>query len=231
MFQKWFPLKCISFGLIFLGTFSWAAPVKKPTVSIKGKETQLPALLREVEAKYTQSQTLSADFTQIVDDLALSRKKTSFGKIYVKRPSKIRWEFTKPIVNLLVSDGNTFWYYTPPFDEGERGQVMVKKASEVKSKLANALLAGSFSFQQDGVFEQKGPSTFVLTPKKGTAGTVKQATIEINPETKLIQKVTLAHRGGNLTAITLSQVRLGVSLADDLFVFKAPPNTDVMEPQ
>ena len=147
----------------------------------------------------------------------------------VKRPDKLRWETLHPDMSLLVSDGHTFWFYTPPFDEGEHGQVIEKKSNEINSKLANALLSGRFSVAHDMKFRQESPSKFLLTPKPGTAGTVKRAEIEIDPELKLIQKVTLEHQGGNRSEITLSKIELGKKMGDDAFIFTAPPNTDKVE--
>ncbi len=186
----------------------------------------LPKLLQEVEAKYKKSNTVSADFEQLNQDVAMSHVKKSSGKIFVKRPSKFRWETLKPDQSLLISDGSRYWFYTPPFDEGERGQVIEKDSSQVQSKLANALLSGSFSVTRNMTMKQKGPSTFLLIPKQGSAGTVTQATLEVDPNLKLIQKVTLEHKGGNRSEISLSKIVLGQKLDDSLFVFQIPPNTD-----
>jgi len=220
--QKWFLSKCTRFFLVL----SLTLQVSGADASQTKPQNPLPKLLQEVEANYTKSLTISADFTQVNEDAAMGKKKSSSGKIFVKRPSKIRWETIKPESNLLVSDGTRLWYYTPPFDEGERGQVVEKKSSQIQSKLANALLSGSFSVARDMTIKQKSPSTFLLTPKPGTAGTVTQAAIEVDPDKKLIQKVILNHKGGNHSEISLSKIELGASLSDDLFVFHAPPNTD-----
>ena len=186
----------------------------------------LPSVLQEVEEKYSKATTLTADFTQVVQDTVLQEQKVSSGKIFVKRPSKIRWDTQKPNPNLLVSDGAHFWLYTPPFDSSERGQVIVRKSSAVQSQLANALLSGSLSIAQDMKITEKGPFEFILTPKLGSAGTVIQATVKLDPKTLLIMGVGLDHKGGNHSEISLSQIRLGQSLEDSLFKFQAPPNTD-----
>ena len=223
MFLKWYRSKCIkvvqTFLLIGLSVSQVEASPRKP----------LPALLKEVEAKYAKAATLSAEFSQVTEDAILSKKKNSTGKILIKRPAKVRWETLSPDKNLLVSDGKKYWYYTPPFEEGERGQVIEKNSSSVQSKLANSLLSGAFSVNRDMTIQQKGASTFLLTPKPGTAGTVIQAIVEIDSQSKLIQKVTLNHKGGNRAEITLSQIQLGEVLGDEVFTFKAPPNTDQVD--
>ncbi|MGK5082715.1 outer membrane lipoprotein chaperone LolA [Bdellovibrionota bacterium FG-1] len=193
---------------------------------VKAQPKHLPALLEEVEAKYTKAATLQADFTQVIEVAALKSKKTTTGVIMVKRPDKLRWETLHPEMNLLVSDGHKFWFYTPPFDEGEHGQVIEKKTDEINSKLAKALLSGRFSVARDMKIRQKNSSRFILTPRRGTAGTVEHAEIEVSPGKKLIQKVILVHEGGNRAEISLSKIELGKSIGDEAFVFVAPPHTD-----
>lgn len=207
-----------------------ARPTPAPSPKATPKHSNLPPLLEELEAKYSHAATLSAEFTQVNEMAAMKQKKTSQGVLQAKRPGKMRWETQEPDPNLLVSDGQTFWFYTPPFEKGEHGQVIERRSSEVQSKLAHALLSGSFSMASDMKIEQKSPSEFVLLPKAGTAGTVERAEITVNLDKKLIEKVTLEHKGGNRSEISLRSIELGKTLGDDLFRFVPPPNTDHVDP-
>lgn len=201
------------------------AETKKPAAPQKATPG-LPPILQEVEKKYGEASTLTADFTQVNESVTMKTKKKSSGVILFKRPDKIRWETYSPDKSLLISDGKRFWFYTPPFEEGENGQVIERKSSEIKSKLAHALLSGSFSAARDMKIESLPNSEFKLIPKPGTAGTVSEARILIDPEKKLIQKVTLEHQDGNRSEITLDRIELGKPLGEQLFFFEAPPNTD-----
>jgi outer membrane lipoprotein carrier protein len=208
-----------------------AAPSAKPgpAPKVKKASAELPPLLKEVEAHYGKSPTLAAAFNQ-VSHTATGNTKKSAGIVEFKRPNKFRWQVTQPDPSISVSNGVKAWHYTPPFDEEDHGQVIIKRASEVQTKLANALLSGSFSTIRDMKITPAGANSFTLVPKRGSAGTVRKARIEVNPETKFIWKVTLDHAGGNRAEITLSNIQLGKPLADDLFNFKVPPNTDQAEP-
>ncbi len=217
-----FPL-CMA-GVLISGVLQ-AAPVRK-----KVAPPRLPEILEEVEAKYAAAKTLKADFSQKNESAALQQTKMSSGKLIVKRPNRVRWETTEPDKNLLVSDGSTYWYYTPPYFEDERGQVIVSKSSKMQAPLANALLSGSFSMARDMKIERITPFSFSLVPKKGSAGTIKRAQIHIRPTEKVIEKVVLEHIGGNRSEVTLSSIQLGESIEDSDFVFKVPPNTDRTEP-
>jgi len=189
----------------------------------------LPPILKEVEAKYTAGKTLTAKFEQTNWVASLKRKQVSSGLIFVQRPDKFRWETASPDKNILVGDGKTYWFYTPPFDETEHGQLIIRKSSQIQSKLANALLSGSLSSMKDVKVMQDTPTQFVLTPKKGTAGDVVQTSIEIDLEKKLIKKVYLEHKDGNHTEITLSEIELGKKLDEGLFTFVTPKNTDIVK--
>jgi len=201
-----------------------------PSKKVAVRKNHLPELLREVEERYSQGATLRAQFEQKELVASMNRVKQTRGTIEVKRPDKLRWETVGQDANLLVSDGKKFWFYTPPFDEGERGQLIEHKAGQVNSKLAQHLISGSFSAARDMKIETIDASRFRLLPKKGSAGTVKAAEITIDPVLKEIRQVRLEHRGGNQSDITLSKIEIGAALGDERFSFKAPPNTDRVDP-
>ena len=221
MFQKWFRSQCkrrvINCSVLLLLLNDFALAVER-----------VPALLQEVEKKYTQSQTLSATFVQMSDSAALAKKKQSSGKLFFKRPSRVRWETVQPDVSLFVSNGQKSWFYTPPFVEGENGQVLEGKSIS-HSQLADALLAGSFSVLKEMQIQQQSPTVFILKPDLKKSGGILQAKVEIDLTTKVICKVMLDHLGGNHTEITLSKIELGGVLGDTLFHFKVPPHTDHLE--
>jgi outer membrane lipoprotein carrier protein len=102
-------------------------------------DVKLPPLLQEVQAQYQKSTGVQAEFTQSTDIKATKQIKKAKGRIWIKRPNKLRWETLEPDPNILVSDGKTFWFYTPPFDKDDRGQVIVKKTAQVQTQFLNAL--------------------------------------------------------------------------------------------
>lgn len=145
-------------------------PKKSKKSETKASETKatetFPLILKEIEEEYSKKGTLSANFIQLNENPALQQKKTTVGKLMVKIPDKVRWETEKPDQNLLIGDGKRFWYYTPPFDETERGQYIEKKSSQVQSKFASAILSGSFSGVKNMKTVQKSSKEFILYPKK-----------------------------------------------------------------
>lgn len=187
----------------------------------------LPPLLEQVQKEYQKSAGIEAEFDQLTQIKSTKSQKKAQGKIWIKHPNKLRWETISPDQNILVSDGKYFWFYTPPFEKGERGQVIIKKSAQIQTQFLNALLSGSFDFSKTKTaIETKGSNVFLLKPSANTAGDVKTAEVTINEASKKIEKVTLVHLSGNETNIQLKQIKLVPSLNDTLFRFVPDRNTD-----
>lgn len=190
----------------------------------------LPALLEQVQKEYKKAAGIEAEFDQLTEVKSTKSTKKAHGKIWIKHPNKLRWETVSPDQNILVSDGVTFWFYTPPFESGDRGQVIIKKTSQVQTQFLNALLSGSFDFSKSKTeVETKSNNVFLLKPDKNTAGDVKSAEITVSDVTKKIERVKLVHLSGNETTIQLNQIKLSGSLNDSLFRFVPDRNTDQLK--
>jgi outer membrane lipoprotein carrier protein len=188
-----------------------------------------PPLLRKIEDKYSKAGTLIAHFNQINESSTFKTKKESQGYISIRRPNEVRWETQSPDESIFISDGTTLYFYTPPFDPKEHGQLVIRKTAEYQSKFASGLLSGSLSSVKGLKIKAKGKNTFVLTPAAGTSADVKTAEITVDPEKLLIIEVKLELEGGNKTDVQLSQITLGKSVGSDIFRFRPPPGTDIVE--
>ncbi len=190
-------------------------------------QAALPPLLEQVQKEYQKSAGIEAEFDQLTNIKSTKSQKKAQGKIWIKHPNKLRWETIAPDQNILVSDGKYFWFYTPPFEKGDRGQVIIKKSAQIQTQFLNALLSGSFDFSKTKTqIETKSNNVFLLKPSANTAGDVKTAEVTINEITKKIEKVSLVHVSGNETTIQLKQIKLQTKFADNLFQFVPDRNTD-----
>lgn len=196
-------------------------------IILSNAQASLPVLLEEVQKEYQKSAGIEAEFDQMTHVKSTKSDKKAHGKIWIKHPNKLRWETISPDQNILVSDGKFFWFYTPPFEKGDRGQVIIKKSAQIQTQFLNALLSGSFDFSKTKTqIETKSANVFLLKPSENTAGDVKTAEVTINVGTKKIEKVSLVHVSGNETSIQLKEIKLLPNLADTLFRFVPDRNTD-----
>ncbi len=71
------------------------------------------ALARDLQRRYDKVADFSADFVHAYRGGVLKQQATERGKLLVKKPGKMRWEYTAPERKLFVSDGRKIYSYIP----------------------------------------------------------------------------------------------------------------------
>src|SRR5436309_5946856 len=79
-------------------------------------------LAAALQRKYDGVKDFSADFVHAYEGGVLRKQITERGKLVVKKPGKMRWEYTAPEQKLFVSDGVKMYSYIP-----QDKQVIVSK--------------------------------------------------------------------------------------------------------
>jgi outer membrane lipoprotein carrier protein len=89
-------------------------------------QTALPLdqILDRLEARYN-SPGFSARFKQESTIKAMEITDTATGKIYIRRPDSMRWEYETPEKQVIISDSRTMWIYKP-----EDNQLVVGNAPD-----------------------------------------------------------------------------------------------------
>lgn len=190
----------------------------------------VPAELQRLESRYKAGGGVHAFFKQTQYTKAFDRTLKSAGELWIQIPDRFRWETREPDPNTLVSNGKTLWLYTPPFDEEDRGQVVIQKSEDTQSALARALLSGRFQSTKDVVWKKRGPRRFEMIPQSTEQKqSLSRAELLLSPALDAIVGVTLYYPSGNKTELTLDQVELSASAGpESRFEFKIPSKTDVV---
>ncbi|MBI2604542.1 MAG: outer membrane lipoprotein chaperone LolA [Deltaproteobacteria bacterium] len=217
-------LKFLAKGKIFVALALGVSIACRVLAGTSSASADRSGLLDELRKSYGDSKTLVARFTQKRKNI-LGEVKESSGTIEVKRPNKFRWETFAPEKSLLVANAKRVWYYTPPFRSGEKGQLMIRKSTDVQSQVAIDLLAGSADLKKAFHAQRLGEQHYELKPIK-SAGDISKIELFLERSTKLVYKIVLTHSTGNETELALQNVKLGTRLDDSRFEFKAPPGTE-----
>src|SRR5882672_12062507 len=109
-----------------------AAPAAAQTAAVS-----LDDVVRGVEAAYSRMTDLKAEIAQTSFNKSLNQTIPAAGTVYLKKGGKLRWEYTEPTRQVIVSDGKTIWLYTPSLN-----QVNTGPAPEALSGPAGSFLAG-----------------------------------------------------------------------------------------
>src|SRR5712692_9946061 len=108
-------------------------------------DTTSDELARALQHRYDSIKDFSADFVHTYQGGVLHKPISERGHVLIKKPGKMRWEYTTPEKKLFVADGVRMYSYLP-----EDKQVMVSLVPRDEQATAPALfLAGKGSLTRD----------------------------------------------------------------------------------
>jgi outer membrane lipoprotein carrier protein len=202
-----FVLSCVS---IYAGT---TAPELEPT-------------LRAIENRYNHAQSLKLDFSESY--LASRRPtQTESGILYLRKPGRMRWEYTSPPGKIFLADGKDTWLYTP--DDHHAEKAPLKLSEDDRAPLA--FLLGKLDFHKDfQSFEsvnENGNSWIVAKPKSQNLP-YKEVEFLATPDGQ-IHKIRVTDQDQSKLEYTFSNEQLNTPVAPGLFVFHPPAGVEVVE--
>ena len=100
--------------------------------------SDLDAVLKGIRQRYGNAIDLKADFKQETFVKTLGRKQVKQGTVMFKQPDKMRWDYSMPDKQRLLTDGFTLWVYQP-----DEKVVYMRKLDAINSaKVPMQILAG-----------------------------------------------------------------------------------------
>ena len=106
-----------------------------------GRSPALDKLLRSVEARYNHAQALKLDFSETYAGMRRPVESDS-GVLYLRKPGRMRWEYSTPPGKLFLSDGKEVFLYTP--DEHRAERIKLKESEDMRAPIA--VLLGKLDF-------------------------------------------------------------------------------------
>jgi outer membrane lipoprotein carrier protein len=193
-------------------------------------QTRPPAAetARALQQKYDQVKDFSADFVHTSEGGVLKRKFAERGTVQVKKPGRMRWEYTSPEKKTFVSDGRMIYSHVP----ADKQVIRSPMPADDEATTAVLFLAGKGNLTRDfNVSYIDGGAadtwTLRLDPK------LKQRdydwlVVDVDRKSLQIRGLTAADQQGGRSTFRFSNYRENTGLADGVFVFKIPRGTDVI---
>jgi outer membrane lipoprotein carrier protein len=155
----------------------------------------------------------------------LDRTQTFKGTLSIKRPGKLRLEYTNGQV--IVIDGSEAWFYSKKSEQAIRRTFRDFEQANIPV----AFLLGAAAIGQEfdvSVPDPRRPRVLDLVPKKKTGAAMQKLRLVADEDGRIAQ-LTVYDRSGNTSEATFSNIREGVGVDDDLFRFKVPKGTEIIE--
>ena len=203
----------------------WAASVFVLAAAGLGTPNPAEDLARRIEEHHEKTRDLVARFTQTYRSGLLGRASVERGRLSLKRPGQMRWEYETPERKTFVSDGHRFFFYVP----ADR-QVIVKQQGDERS-LPSQLLSGGQILRSFTVSLEAPPSPGLsrlrLVPRQDDAE-VTEAFLIVDGEAR-IHSVEIKDAQGSHSRFDFAEVRENVGLKDAVFQFVMPKGVEVIE--
>lgn len=177
-----------------------------------------------LQSKLNALKTMSANFTQVVKAKRREISHSS-GTMALSRPGRFRWQTTAPMEQLVVADGKRFWIYDVDLE-----QVSVKTQDKMVGGAAGLFLSDyndKVAHDFDVMVSEKGKQMiFDLNAKSNKANFQR---VKLVFEGSALRGMALYDQLGQVTDVSLNQVRVNPALQASLFQFKAPKGVDVVQ--
>jgi outer membrane lipoprotein carrier protein len=193
-------------------------------------------VVKQLQARYEKTKDLQADFYQKTRIEGFERPVTSSGKVYIKKPGRLRWDYLDPANEEIYVNQDDVKVYVP-----EHKQVLVGKLTQMAaSKAPLELLQGAAKLDESFDIEPTtgrergvgGIRLITLIPKakdqESTRG-LQRIVVEVFPKTYFIRTVSLHEISGNVATFEFSGLKPNLGLGNEIFDFKAPPDVEVVK--
>jgi outer membrane lipoprotein carrier protein len=219
--------RVVSAGKRWRGTVSVRISAGFIALSLLGvlPASQAQGVVDRVQDFYEKTTDLTGQFHQRVE-LAIGQVEEAWGAFSLKRPGMMRWEYERPERRLLVTDGSTFWAYTP----ADR-QVIVQDLKAAVTSLPFDFLMGAGKLDEQFVLQEvmnQGDSyRLVLRPRRPDT-LLREMEMEVEATTLYIRSLTLLDPYENRTVMRFSHLQINGGLPADLFSFVPPPGVKIL---
>ncbi len=188
----------------------------------------LDYILKELEKRYTGSQ-FSADFLQESTIKAMEITDFASGRIYVRYPGMMRWEYEKPEPQVIITDGHKLWIYRPLDNQVMTGNAPVffrdGKGASFLSDIR--LVRQKFTIT---LHPPEGEYLYELqlVPREKTLN-ISKIRLYVVPRAFTIARIVTLNDYGDDTRIDIVNPQFNVELDPALFKFDIPKGADVQK--
>jgi len=183
-------------------------------------------LLKAVESRYNRAQTLQVKFTETYSGMGQGAR-TEAGILYLRKPGRMRWEYTQPAGKLFVSDGKEVYLYLP--GENRVDKMPLKATEDMRAPLA--FLLGKLNFErefQNIQAKTEGDGFLVTADPKSQSLPYSKVEFLVSP-TFAIRKLHIVGQDQSILDFTFDDEKLNPALANSMFQFRPPAGAEVVE--
>lgn len=188
-------------------------------VSAFAADSGLNDLLTSVENRYNHTKTLQVLFKEQYTPLGKATA-TESGLLMLRKPGRMRWDYSQPKGKLVLSDGSALYVYNPAENRAEK--MPLKQTEDMRAPMA--FLLGKLNFQKDfRNLQAKAEGNLTRITAESNTESLPYSSVEfLVTKDSHIQEVKVTYYDKSVLDLTFDQERLDPPLDGKLFVFHLP---------
>ena len=194
-------------------------------------DSTAPELAAALQRKYDGIRDFSADFTHVYEGGVLKKQITESGRLLVKKPGKMRWDYTAPEPKQFVSDGVKMYSYIPQ----DKQVIVAAVPPDEEAPTPTLFLAGKGNVTRDFTPSlidapagmPAGSRALKLVPKSKQRD-YDWLVLVLDPASLAIRGLLTVDAQGGKSSFSFTNLKENVGLADKEFAFKIPRGVDVV---
>ncbi len=195
-------------------------------------ESDVRVLVERLQAHYDALDGFEAEFTQRYQRKILRRAVEESGRVFVKKPGRMRWEYQSPEEKLFVTDGSRSYFYIPiekqvMVSHHPQGAMGMGEGSPFELLTGRSRMTDSFVFFTSDTPPTRGGEMLHLIPIRRHEE-FEDVEIELAPETGELLRVILLDAQRNRTEFIFENMRTDLDLPESLFQFTIPADVEVV---
>jgi outer membrane lipoprotein carrier protein len=193
-------------------------------------ELDAEAVAARLQAWIEGTRDLQGRFEQTLTSGALGTGLAESGRMYLRRPGRMRWDYLEPERKIALVDGEATLLYLE-----EDAQLWEGRLED--GGLLATLLAGTEPVET--LFE----AVLLATPRTGGDGayrlqlvpradeeSFRHVVLTLRSPEFALERADVLDGAGNLMRYRFAELERNAGLAEALFQFEAPPGTEVVRP-
>jgi outer membrane lipoprotein carrier protein len=186
----------------------------------------LGSTLKAVENRYNRAKTLQVSFHEAYTPPGKPQR-VEAGTLLLRKPGRMRWDYSQPQGKLFISDGKFLWLYVPADNRAEKMKFQLTE--DMRAPLA--FLLGKLNFDKEFrniVGQPDKDGTRITAEPKTDNLPYSRVEFVVTAENRIRQvKVTGFDKA--VLDFSFDQEQMNPSLDSKLFQFQVPPGATVVE--
>jgi len=200
-------------------------------LTLAASDSTAPELAKALQKKYDTVKDFSADFTHTYEGGVLKKLITERGRLIIKKPGRMRWQYTTPEEKLFVSDGVKMYSYIPQ----DKQVIVASVPPDDEATTPTLFLAGKGNLTRDFTASlvdlpagmPAGSKALKLVPKTRQQD-YDWLVLVVDPASLDIRGLITVDAQGGKSSFSFANLKQNVGLADKDFAFKIPRGVDVV---